>query len=197
MMGKGNILISLIIPVIVIIIAFNYNILLGLAAIAIFIVYGAYSNIAAIYAFRGNAEYNKGNIEGAIEWFRKAYESGKAKINTRASYGYLLLRNGRLEEAEGIFNKLLDSKKGLDMNSEMMVKSNLALVYWKKGDLDRAVQTLTGIYEKYKNSTIYGSLGYFMILKGDLDKALEFNLEAYDYNDTDKIILDNLGRITI
>jgi pentatricopeptide repeat protein len=192
MKGKRNILLGLVIPGIVIIVATNYNILLGLAALIGYIAYMLYSNIAGLYAFRGNAEYNKGNYDEAIKWFKKAYESGKAKPNVRASYGYLLLKSGRLEEAEQVFNKMLGSK--LDMNGEMTVKSNLALVYWKKGDLDKAIETLTGVFEKYKNSTIYGSLGYFMILKGDLEKALEFNLGAYDYNDTDKIILDNLAQ---
>ncbi len=32
-----------------------------------------------------------------------------------------------------------------------------------------------------------------MLEKGDLEKALKFNLEALDYDDEDPIILDNLG----
>jgi tetratricopeptide (TPR) repeat protein len=37
-------------------------------------------------------------------------------------------------------------------------------------------------------------LGYLLIEKGDLKEALEFNLEALDYDDEDPVILDNLGQ---
>jgi tetratricopeptide (TPR) repeat protein len=41
----------------------------------------------------------------------------------------------------------------------------------------------------------YGNLGLMYILGGDLDKALDFALEAYDYNDSDNAIADNLGEV--
>ena len=73
-------------------------------------------------------------------------------------------------------------------------KSILALVLWKKGELDAATDMLTEVMQTYKTTSVYGSLGYLLILKGDLDKALQFNLEAYDYNASDKVIQDNLGQ---
>ncbi len=74
------------------------------------------------------------------------------------------------------------------------LKSNYALALWKNGELDRAIAIYEDIFPKYKNTIIYGSLGYLYILKGDLEKALKFNQEAMEYNDTGTVILDNLGQ---
>jgi tetratricopeptide (TPR) repeat protein len=76
----------------------------------------------------------------------------------------------------------------------MLLKSNIALVQWKKGQLDDAVATLEEVFAGFKNTAVYGSLGYLLILKGDLEKALEFNREAYDYNNQNAVIVDNLGQ---
>lgn len=76
----------------------------------------------------------------------------------------------------------------------MVLKSNMALVQWKKGNLDEAINTLEEVIKKYETSNIYGSLGYMLIQKGDLDKALEFNLKASEYNSSNAIIMDNLGQ---
>ena len=40
---------------------------------------------------------------------------------------------------------------------------------------------------------MYGNLGYFYILQGEIEKALELNKEAYDFSSDDAIILDNLA----
>ena len=53
---------------------------------------------------------------------------------------------------------------------------------------------LEEIIKTYETTTVYGSLGYLLILKGNLENALQFNLKAYEYNPSDKIIQDNLGQ---
>ncbi|MFU0801186.1 MAG: hypothetical protein ACFWUE_11115 [Xylanivirga thermophila] len=53
---------------------------------------------------------------------------------------------------------------------------------------------LEEVQRKYNNSRVYGTLGYLLIEKGDLDKALEYNLQALDYDDEDPVILDNLAQ---
>jgi Putative Zn-dependent protease, contains TPR repeats len=188
---KGNIFIKLILPLIIVFWAFNQGTLYGIIAIIGYSGLLVVMDIAMIYSMIGNSKYVKGDLNGAIEWFGKAYKTKKSSVNSKISYAYLLLKSGNLEKSEEILNSLMSSKHTPQELS--VIKSNLALVQWKKGDLDSAIETLTWVYENYKNSTIYGSLGYFLIIKGDLEKALEFNLEAYDYNDSDKIIMDNLG----
>ena len=42
---------------------------------------------------------------------------------------------------------------------------------------------------------IYETLGYLYIEAGDAEKALAYNMEAYEYDDEDAITLDNLGQL--
>ncbi|WP_243467131.1 tetratricopeptide repeat protein [Acetivibrio straminisolvens] len=130
-------------------------------------------------------------MDKAISWLEKACRIAKSKPAVKILYGYLLLKKGKLEEAEKVFEELLNS--GIDNNSMLQAKSNYALVLWKKGKLKDAVKMLEDVFSNYKNTTIYGSLGYLLILDGDVNKALNFNKEAYEYNSSDAVILDNLG----
>lgn len=144
------------------------------------------------YAIKASIAFNKGNVQEAIDWLGKAYKTGSAKASVACTYGYMLLKYGNLEEALSIFTQLLTSSK-LSDEDRFNIQSNYALALWKKGQLDDAISLLEKVISKFKNTNNYGSLGYLYILKGDLDKALKFNLEAYDYNNTNGIILDNLG----
>lgn len=187
-----KVLIKFVLPMIIVIILFVYNAPAGIAALIAYIAYQLFSGRAGIFAFLGSINYSKGDVDNAINWFDKAHKTGKAKPRTVTSYAYLLLKSGKLEESEKVLNKLLESK--LHTDDEMYAKSNLALVLWKKGRLDGAVAMLEEVIKSFKTSTIYGSLGYLLILKGDLDRALAFNLEAYEYNSSNTVILDNLGQ---
>ncbi|NJD01619.1 MAG: tetratricopeptide repeat protein [Ruminiclostridium sp.] len=188
-----NFLLKFAVPVILLIILFSYNSLVGLAALLLAIAFLFYKGRASAFANIGKLKYSGGNIEEALTWFERAYATGKSKPATTTSYAYLLLKTGRLEESETILNKLISSRP--DKDNEMLAKSNLALAIWKKGCLDDAIALLEAVINDYKTSAVYGSLGYLLILKGDLEKALQFNLEAYEYNDSNTVILDNLGLV--
>jgi tetratricopeptide (TPR) repeat protein len=146
---------------------------------------------AAILALVGRTNYYKGNMEKGLVWLKRAYKTGVSKPKTVVSYAYLLLKTGNIKEAENILEKLLRSR--LEADDRMLAKSNMALVEWKKDNLDKAISTLKEVIGEFETSNIYGSLGYMLIQKGDLDEALEFNLKAQDYNSSNTIILDNLG----
>ncbi|MHB8063740.1 MAG: tetratricopeptide repeat protein [Ruminiclostridium sp.] len=146
-----------------------------------------------IYAIRASSAYQKGNTQETIALLDKAYKTGRAKASIVTTYGYILLKYGKLEEATKLFEEQLASTK-LSSNERNDTKSNYALSLWKKGQLDEAISLFEEIITRYKNTNIYGSLGYLYNLKGDFEKALKFNLEAYDYNNANAVILDNLGQ---
>ncbi|MCG8502672.1 MAG: tetratricopeptide repeat protein [Firmicutes bacterium] len=148
--------------------------------------------LSKIYALIGNFSYRKGKTDKAIKWFEKAYRGGKCPPKIGISYGYLQLKTGNVEKADEILTFWRNQR--LDQHSQMLAKSNHALVLWKKGHLDEAVALMEEVHTDFKTTTLYGSLGYLLILKGDLERALTFNLEAYEYNDSNAIILDNLGQ---
>ncbi|QNU68715.1 tetratricopeptide repeat protein [Ruminiclostridium herbifermentans] len=147
---------------------------------------------AQIYVIKANLAFQKGNSQEVLDLLEKAYKTGCAKASVVSTYGYMLLKHGKLEEAMSIFTEQFNSSK-LSASEKFDVQANYALALWKKGQIDAAITLLEKVIANYKNTNIYGSLGYLYILNGDLDKALKFNLEAYDYNNTNGIILDNLG----
>ncbi len=65
---------------------------------------------------------------------------------------------------------------------------------WKQGNLADAIEEMEEIVaDGYKNTQIYQNLGILYNLSNDLEKALAFNKEAYEYNSDDHIIIDNLA----
>ncbi|EPR12562.1 tetratricopeptide repeat protein [Ruminiclostridium papyrosolvens] len=149
---------------------------------------------SSIYVIKANSAYQKGNTQEAINWLEKAYKTGSAKPGIVITFGYLLLKEGYLDESLKIFKEQINSTSKIKDNDMYSLKSNYALALWKNGELDRAIALYEDIFPNYKNTNVYGSLGYLYILKGNLEKALEFNQEAMEYNNTGGVILDNLGQ---
>lgn len=188
---KKNALIKYLICTVIVIFAFLVNRTAGYVLLFAFLLYTLYKERGAFYEVFASRAYRKGNIDKAIGWLEKACRASKNKPTVRILYGYFLLKTGNVERAEEVFDELLNSN--VDSKSMMQAKSNYALVLWKKGKLDEGIKMLEDVFLNYKNTTIYGSLGYLLILAGDMNKALSFNKEAYDYNASDAVILDNLG----
>jgi len=184
--------IKIIVAFVVTLLILYLNFFLGFIALVLFFVYVFNIAKAGIYSNIGTIKYSRGNLDKAIIWYKRACKCKKVKPNIVVSLAYLLLKSGRVDEAEKIL-------KSLDMNKigsydKILVTSNMALVMWKKDNLDEAISLLEEFSKEVTNTTILGSLGYFLILKGDLDKALEFNLNAYKYNSSDEVIKDNLAQ---
>lgn len=138
----------------------------------------------------------KNDRQKAFELFEKAYKTGKMKPQTALYYSYLLLRDGKLDESSKKFDEILSkSKKALTETDINNARLNKALVKWKSGDLKGALADAQTLYDEgYKTTALYGVLGYWYVLDGQYEKALEINKEAYDYNADDLIIADNLAQ---
>ncbi|HHY82357.1 MAG TPA: tetratricopeptide repeat protein [Clostridiales bacterium] len=146
-----------------------------------------------IYGFLGYYNHSRGKLDKALDWYKKAEKNDVSNPNYRMAHGVLLLRSGYFEEARAIFDKILvfyPRNESVKNNA----KINLSLVYWKLGDLDAAIERMRELHNKLKNSRTYGTLGYLLIEKGDYEEALKFNLNALEYDDTDPVVLDNIGQ---
>lgn len=187
-----NLIIGLIIPAIVTLVAGTINIWLGIASFVIYICILLYFSRAMIFGMLGSRSYVGGFTDEALKWFKRAYDTKIAGVRTCVSYAYILLKNAELEKSEEVLQQVL--KNNPNSPEVPYIKSILALTLWKKGELDAAVNMLEDVISQYRTTSVYGSLGYLLILKGDLQKALQFNLEAFEYNSSDKIIQDNLGQ---
>ncbi|NTV90397.1 MAG: tetratricopeptide repeat protein [Clostridiales bacterium] len=187
----NNALNKFILPVAAIVLLSSYNFIAGLVGVALYIVFLLFINRASFYTYIGRIKYADNKLSEALAWYERAYATGKTKPKTSGSYAYLLLKNGMLDKAEKILNGLMNLK--LQKDEVLYIKSNLALVLWKKGDLDAAIAMLEDILPDFRNSTIYGSLGTLVILKGEMEKAIAINAEAYEFNSSNTIIMDNLA----
>jgi len=75
-----------------------------------------------------------------------------------------------------------------------MLETYRSLALWKSGRLDEAVELLEELLAQgYRTATLYGNLGYLLVLQGNLSRAEEVCLEAADWDPDGKVILDNLG----
>lgn len=185
---------NFILPVLVTVLGFMFLGPIGGGIVMIlailFMVYRARVNL---YILRANKAYDKADVDGAMRLLEKAYQTNQMSAQQKVYYGYLALRCGKPDKAERLFQSALQSKP--DEKTKMQAKSNMALVLWKRKQLPEAIELMEEVFEHYKTTAVYGSLGYFYILSGDIEKALKFNEEAYEFNSDDNVIRDNLGQI--
>lgn len=159
-----------------------------ISAILLLWLFSKRSDILCLY---GRRTFYTGKQEKALKIFRFAEKIGKFSPQNNMQYGYIFLRIGDLDNARKYLTLATFGARNSVFKNR--VRTILALVSWKEGNLDGAIEMLEDIIDGYKNTTIYQNLGLMYVLKGDSEKALEFNLEAYDYNSDDLIICDNLA----
>lgn len=160
-----------------------------LVVIALYLFFAKYANLCMTMAIR---QYGSGNIDAAFRWFKKAEKRG-LNSQQKITYAYYLLREGQVEKSESILNGLLAFKLKPEIKNP--AKSNHAILLMKTGRLDEAREELEEIFPTFRTSNVYGSLGYLYILGDDMEKAKEFNLEAYDFNKENAVILDNMVQL--
>ncbi|GBF75817.1 hypothetical protein PA598K_04249 [Paenibacillus sp. 598K] len=172
--------------------AFLLHWLAGVAVVVLLVGYGYYSNRPMLYSMRANAAFMQGQEDKALALLEKTAALPNAGAQVLAHYGYLLLRKGELARAEQVFRDGLTKAKRRE--DEMQIKINLSTVYWLQHRREEALTLLEAIFNKFKNTMVYGNLGYLKLLSGQHEEALAFNLEAYDYNSEDQTIRDNLAQ---
>lgn len=169
--------------------AFLNNILWGITVLLIVGLYYYFKRYASLCIMMAMRCYGKNDINGCFRWFERGDKRGY-DTNQKITYAYYLLREGRVERSEAIFNSILAFR--LEPKTKYLAKSNHAILLLKTGRKQEALEELEEIFPYFKNTTIYGSLGYLYIVTGQKEKAKQFNLEAYDYNKDNAVILDNM-----
>lgn len=134
--------------------------------------------------------FNKGEREKAMQWLDRAYKMGM-KFNEKMTYAYYLLREGRTDKCEEVLSAILGFR-GSKPEERNRAKSTHALLLLKKGRVYEAVEELEEIFPNYRTTAVYGSLGFAYLIQGNMQKAQDFNMEAYDFNADDAVILDNV-----
>lgn len=160
-----------------------------IAAVVLIILVLKRGQLAALFA---KFSYARGDIQKALKIFDLAEKIGGMKSKNMINYGYLALRTGDVQKARSVLTKAYIKEKNPIVKKR--INSMLALVLWQEGDLDGAIDMLEGVMNGFRETMVYQNLGVFYVLKGDGEKALEFNKKAYDYNPDDLGIMDNLAQ---
>ncbi len=161
-------------------------------AIILAIIISALINLPMLYMFRGNSKYSKKQYKKALEYYKKAYKTGHLSPEMTIYYAYTALKEGKTETAEAVFEKL--GKGKLSEKQKEMFNTNYALLLWKKGQLDEAIELLASVPS---SPTRDGSLGALYLIRarqsGDFSAALAFCEEAHERYAYDKTVMCNIG----
>ena len=162
-----------------------------LLAIGAFIFYKMAKNWGFIVMMRAIQIYSKKDKAKGISLIRTALKY-PMPAKHRLTCGYFLLKEGYLEESNSIIAPLRTAvQKKYNPNQARVYYS---LVLWKQKKLDEAIESLEGLLaEDYKTAVLYTNLGFFLIEKGDYERALEINLAGKDYDSSSAVMQDNLG----
>lgn len=139
------------------------------------------------------AAHGKKDYQKALELYEQAYAKGMDKFRLLRGYCVLLIRTNQFDRALEVLKKL-DRMPGVDAKDKADIHINYAIILWKKGYLDRAMQILEDEFRNTRNGTMYSIIGYLKIEQGNFEEALRFNQEALEYDDEDPVFLDNLGQ---
>lgn len=163
----------------------------GIALLILFAAYLIYSRRSYYYSVRAAKLYSAGMTDEALRLYEKAAKIKSSTPRVKHSYAYLLLKNKQVEESLKVLDDLLASSiSEADKNN---TKLTYSLAKWKSGKLDEAVEILEGMYPNFKTTILYENLGYLLILQGNYERALEINLEGFEYNNSSNVTCDNLG----
>lgn len=139
----------------------------------------------------------KGDIQGALEDYEALYGAGVVNVTYMLPYSVLLLKKGGEENYLKVKEILRKAEKAPGMTPEyrQQLLMNYAVANYKLGEMEKALQLLEATHKKSPCGLTYQSLGFLYIQAGDAEKALQYNLEAVDYDDEDPICLDNLAQV--
>ncbi len=187
-------LIYIVISCLIVSVAFSISPLVGIAVMLAGFAGLAFVLRADLMSTYAQYVYTKDHGK-AFLWFERALKTGKMRPQTTLMYAYMLIRDGVLDKSERLINKTMFMfKDKLESKYTGASHLNLSIIKWKRGQLTDAIEELEEVYASgFRSTVMYGTLGTYYLLNGQYAKALEFNKEALEYNDSDHIIRDNLA----
>lgn len=177
-----------------------FNYLLGgsfyqVVSIILAIGVSAALNLPMLYMLSANSAYKKGEYKKAVEKYKKAYKTKRLSADMEIYCGYILLKEGDKKACEEIFDSV--SKKKLLPRQIDSLDVNSAILLWKKGQINEAIEKLKAVWERTPSVTAAGTLGALMLVKardvGDYSEALAFCEKTNEQFTYERTIMANLG----
>lgn len=194
---RNGILNKVILPILIFIalLTFLHNKIWAFIWAAFVILVNIWLKRSSIYTALGTSAQAKGAFDKAGQYYQKAIHAAPFDTKPVLTYGYMLLRMGQPGRAEELFDFITSST--FPSGAQQMAKANLALVYWKTDRISKGIDILTELHDTgYKTTVTLGTLPYLFMVAGRMDEALARAEEAYAYNSSDSVIIENLARIS-
>ena len=159
--------------------------------LAVYLVIFIYIKLENIRLIQTGYYDKKGEFQKALLPAYKAYKMKHSTVDTANIFIYMLLKAGKYEKAIEITNE--NRNRYMSEDQLIAFSSNEALALWKLGKINESIGIFEKITEKFESTNIYVSYGTVLTFSNDLNKALELNKKAYQYNSSSKGIKDNLA----
>lgn len=149
------------------------------------------SILGSIYGNKAYYHHARGEFDLAEKYYEKAVASGLKSIKKRGTYAVLVMRKGEFERSINMFDKLILERPKREYR--IKIRINRAIAYTKAKRFEEAKVALEDLHASMRSVRVYESLGYLYVITND-PKAEGYNLEAYDYDPNNAVILDNLAQ---
>lgn len=186
-----NILLFAAFPIICLVFALIGKWLLFGIVLSIYLAVFIYIKLENIRLIQTGYFDKKGEFQKALKPAYMAYKMKHSSIDTANIFIYMLLKAGKYEKALEITDK--NRNRHMTENQFIAFSSNEALALWKVGKIEESIVLFDKITQKFESTNIYVSFGTVLTYSNDLNKALELNKKAYQYNSSSKGIKDNLA----
>ena len=186
-----NILLFAAFPIICLVFALIGKWLLFGIVLSIYLAVFIYMKLENIRLIQTGYFDKKGEFQKALKPAYMAYKMKHSSIDTANIFIYMLLKAGKYEKALEITDK--NRNRHMTENQFIAFSSNEALALWKVGKIEESIVLFDKITQKFESTNIYVSFGTVLTYSNDLNKALELNKRAYQYNSSSKGIKDNLA----
>lgn len=152
-------------------------------------------NRSALFVAAAYRAFGRGQDAAALREFGKAETAGRLDVQNTVGYAYLALKSGLTDLAAELLERTrIHGRRGRSLKEGelQLVETYWSLVLWKQGKVSDAVALLEGLLAKgYRTASLYGNLGYFLLLQGDLNRAETVCREALEWDPEGKVLLDN------
>ena len=155
---------------------------------------------SSLYFTRGYLSFLMGKINGSDRYFFKAIEKDKKNPDPYLFLGFFNYKKNNFQKAFSFLNNYLDIIKTGNVSNveyETLGKVDEALYVIAEIVLGSGnISLLERYLEDIRNLKTYKSafiLGNYFELKGDLDKALTYYMQAYEENKNDGRLLNSIG----
>ncbi|HHT94294.1 MAG TPA: tetratricopeptide repeat protein [Clostridia bacterium] len=186
-----NILLFAAFPIICLVFALIGKWLIFGIVLLIYLAVFVYIKLENIYLIQTGYFDKKGELQKTLKPAYKAYKIKNSTIDTANIFIYMLLKAGKYDKAL----EITEDNRNRYMTEDQYIafSSNEALALWKTGKTEQSVALFDKIASKFESTSLYVSYGTVLTYSDDLNKALQVNKKAYEYNSGSKGIKDNLA----